>query len=387
MKRILFAVGALSAFGAGGVRAQSSVTLYGVLDQSVEYVNRIAQGAPSVVNGQLVSKPGGSRLSMPTAGGLSGPRWGLRGTEDLGGGAKAVFVLESGFGVDTGQLQQARLFGRQAYVGLQNQYGKLTFGRQYTAMFESLANFSPTKYSVLYEPAAWMSGINFRSDNTVKYSGQFGSLTTIAHYSFGTGVPVIGLAPLANGGVGETPGNPRDNAGWGAGLNYLNGSFGAGFAYDEWNPTITTGQPGKSRKVAGALSYTTGSFKLMGGYRWARVAFSDGSALARDDYWWAGVNYQVTGALELTLAYFYADLKSVRLTPAASSVNPANPWQVTLKADYSLSKRTDLYLTTAYARNAGLNLDTSAIGFGNGYFPVANQKDMVGIALGVRHIF
>ena len=95
----------------------------------------------------------------------------------------------------------------------------------------------------------------------------------------------------------------------------------------------------------------------------------------------------MTPALGLTLGYAYARLKLVRLSTTAPVSNPANPWQVNFIADYDLSKRTDIYLTTAYARNAGLNFDTSAIGFANGYFPTSGQQGMFGVAVGVRHKF
>ncbi|QQX82828.1 porin [Cupriavidus necator] len=386
MKQKLLAVAALSTVG-GTAYAQSSVTLYGVVDAPIEYVNEIARGTPSVVNNQLVPQPGGKRFSIPTVGGLSAPRWGLRGKEDLGGGLAAIFNLEGGFGLDTGVSTSGRLFGRQAMVGIQSQYGRLTFGRQYTSIFEGFANFTPTRYAVLYEPIGWQLGLNYRSDNMVKYTGEFGPLSAAAHFSFGTGLGAIGSTPLANGGAGETPGSFRDNTGYGAALTYLGGAFGATLVYDEWNPAVTTGQPGKTRKFGGAVSYGTGPFKLMAGYRWNRTNFSNGNTFIRDDYWWAGANYQVTPALGLALAYYYSDIKEARLGLTAPPANFSNPWQTTFIADYNLSRRTDIYLTTAYARNAGLNFDSSPISFATGYFPTAGQKGMFGVAVGVRHKF
>ena len=122
MKKSLLALAVLGTF-AGVAQAQSSVTLYGVVDANVEYVNHEQN-----VTAAGVAIPGssGSRLAMQ-AGGLSSNRWGLRGVEDIGGGLKGLFVLESGFGMDTGTLQQGgRLFGRQAFVGLQGNWGKIT---------------------------------------------------------------------------------------------------------------------------------------------------------------------------------------------------------------------------------------------------------------------
>ena len=211
MKKSLLALAACCAFS-GAASAQTSVTLYGVVDLPIEYNNHLAPG---------FNQPGGgSRVGLQTGGGLSGSRWGLRGTEDLGGGLKALFVLESGFGLDDGRSQQGgRLFGRQAYVGMQSDsIGRLTFGRQYTTMFDMFANFSPTGYATIYEPVVAQLGTNFRSDNTVKYTAVFGPVTAEAHWSFGTGVAAIGMNPLANGGSGETQGHFDNNAGGCAGV-------------------------------------------------------------------------------------------------------------------------------------------------------------------------
>jgi predicted porin len=379
--------GALAGFNAAA--QTSSVTLYGVIDVPIEYVNRVASAQPTVVNGQPVfASTGGSRVSMLPLGGRSPSRWGLRGVEDLGGGNSAIFVLESGFTADSGAITSGRMFGRQSYVGLQSKtYGKLMFGRQYTSLFEGLSNFTPTRYASTYDPVAWQLGINYREDNTIKYLGAFGPVTVAAHYSFGVGVPLIGATPLAGGGAGETPGAFRDNNGYGAAVTYLNGTFGATLAYDEWHPAVTSGQQGVARKLGTAVSYASGPFKAMLGYRWAKTDFANGNTLARDDYYWAGINYDITRALELTLAYYYADFKSLRLGPTAASIAPANPWQTTLILDYRLSKRTDVYLATAYARNAGLNFDSTQTAFLFNYPSMAGQKGMFGVSTGIRHTF
>ena len=362
---------------AGAALAQSSVTLYGVLDTNIEYVNKMSSIAPGSAG---YPGPAASRVAL-SSGALSGSRWGLRGEDDLSGGNKALFVLESGFGVDDGKLQQGgRLFGRQAFVGLDTGFGKFTFGRQYTAIFDTLANFSSTAYATQYEPVVAMTGLNFRSDNTAKYTGTFGGVTAIAHWSFGNGVF----------GAGEVPGQFKRDSGYGAGLNYAGNAFGAALAYDAYNPSLApfgdTGY-GSSKKLAAAASYLVGPAKLIAGYRWGRTDFSNSATLIRDDLWWAGINYQVTSALMLTVEYDYDQVKSLQLSKAGKPLSQSNPWQISFIADYNLSKRTDVYLTTAYVRNAGLNFDTSAVGFVNGYYPGAGQTSMVGVAVGMRHKF
>lgn len=398
MKKTFLAVVAIGAFS-GAAEAQSSVILYGVVDTPIEYTNHLAPGLATTSTGAPAINPatgrpqvlpgGGSRVGMQTGGGMSGSRWGLRGVEDLGGGLSALFVLESGFGLDDGKSQQGgRLFGRQAFVGLERAgVGKVTFGRQYTSMFDIFANYSPTYYAILYEPVVAQVGANLREDNTVKYTGVFGPVTAEAHWSFGTGVGALGVVPLAGAGAGEVPGNFSNNAGGGAGVNYSANGLSIGIAYDEWRPTITIGSPGRSRKIGGAVSYAFGPARLMGGYRYGRVTGADGAELLRDDYYWIGANYQATSALGLTLAYYYDDLKTLRASSAFAKDNPANPWQISFIADYNFSKRTDVYLTMAFARNSGLNFDTSATSFASGYFQQQGTNNMLGAAVGIRHKF
>ena len=397
MKKSLLALAAMSAF-ATAANAQTSVTLYGVVDVPIEYNNHLAPGLSTTANASGIPQSaagGGSRVGLQTGGGLSGSRWGLRGTEDLGGGLKALFVLESGFGLDDGRSQQGgRLFGRQAFVGVQSdRYGRVTFGRQYTTMFDMFANFSPTGYATIYEPVVAQLGTNFRSDNTVKYTAVVGPVTAEAHWSFGTGVAAIGTTALAGGGAGEVPGNFNNNAGGGAGVLYLSGPFGLTVAYDEWRPATQIGSPGRSRKIGTAGSYSFGPAKVMAGYRYGRVTGSDGTELQRDNYYWVGLNYQVTAPLGLTLAYFYDDITQLRAPnpavggPALASNNPKNPWQISFVADYNFSKRTDVYLTAGYVKNSGLNFDTSAVSFANGYFLQQGKTSQVGVAVGIRHKF
>ncbi|KWR76387.1 porin [Cupriavidus sp. IDO] len=371
MKKAILCVAVSCGAASGAVQPQSGVTLYGVMDTNIEYVNNLSPVPPTlpVFPGQAHS-----RVAL-TTGGLSGSRWGLRGVEALGSGTKAVFVLESGFTPDDGKMGQGgRLFGRQAYVGLQKDgIGQLTFGRQYNTFFDAMADYSPTKFGSQYEPIAAQLGLNYRSDNVVKYVGTFGGLTANAYWSFGNGVA----------GSGEAPGQFRRDSGYGGALSYAGGPFGMTVAYDQFNPTLvaSTGATGEVKKVAAAVSYTVGHAKFMGGYRWGRSKTATEATLLRDDYYWAGLNYQATSALGLTLAYYYEDIKSL------AGQNPGNPWQVTFIADYNLSKRTDVYLTTAYVKNSGLNFDTSAISFANGYFPGAGKDNMLGVAIGMRHKF
>jgi predicted porin len=390
MKKSLFALATLGAF-ANAAQAQSSVTLYGVVDAPMEFVTNMANGAPSVnlATGTVTRQPGGTRISLTPSGGLSNSRWGLLGVEDLGGGLQALFTLENGFGLTNGGLQQGgRMFGRQAFVGLKyGTFGRLTFGRQYTSMLDVFANFGPLNFSTMYEPVAAQVGFNYRQDNVVKYVGVFGGLTTEAHWSFGTGVTANGLVPLAGGGAGQTPGHFRDNTAYGAGVAYAAGPFGVAIAYDQWNPAVTVGSPGEARKAGVAASYAFGSAKIMAGYRWGQTQDGFGNTFVRDDYYWAGANYSVTPALKLNLGYYYDNLKTLRISSTAPSTNPPNPWQVSFAMDYYLSKRTDIYLTLAYVKNSALDFDNPANSFADAYYLEQGKSNQLGAAIGLRHRF
>lgn len=113
MKRSVLAAVSLLALAAGAAQAQN-VTLYGLVDTGVERLDNVGAGEHDVYR-------------MPTIAGSFASRWGMRGSEDLGGGLKAIFTLESGFAADSGAFQQGgRIFGRQLFVGLQGGWGSIT---------------------------------------------------------------------------------------------------------------------------------------------------------------------------------------------------------------------------------------------------------------------
>lgn len=366
MKMKLFAA-AVAALAAGGAYAQSSVTLYGVADVGLEYVNN--------------ANAAGDDLFRMSSGNQSGSRWGLRGVEDLGGGLKGVFVLESGFDLDTGNSNLGgRLFGRQAYVGLQSNFGSLLLGRQQTAFYDFGLIYDPmaisSRYGILAQDAAFAS----RADNTVKYIGKFGGLTASAFYSF-------------NSNGQEVAGAFRRGQEYGALLNYAAGPFSVGAAYDEVHGTSTTvggvtvDQSGQRiRRATVGANYAFGPAKVYAGYRWAKAA--DGATLpgvtptvtnSTSNLYWLGLGYQLTPAFSLSGAAYYQDFRKT----------DADPWQFVVTADYALSKRTDVYTSLSYALNDnGSTLGVN--GFNNaatGTVNVQPGKDQFGAVVGLRHKF
>ena len=143
MKKTLLAAAILTTF-AGVAQAETSVTLYGVIDTGIGY-NKVSGEFPSMDATGTVTKNdvSGSRIGMIN-GVQAGSRWGLRGSEDLGDGLRAMFTVESGFDSGDGQSQQSRLFNRQATIGLANDsWGSVEFGRQTTVGGTFLGEIDP----------------------------------------------------------------------------------------------------------------------------------------------------------------------------------------------------------------------------------------------------
>ncbi|MCP5235768.1 MAG: porin [Zoogloeaceae bacterium] len=155
-----FAVAAVAAtLTATSALAQSNVTIYGLID-----LNLVREWSDS----STFQGVGHSELN--------GSRWGLKGDEDLGGGNKALFVLESGYSpADGSQQQGGRLFGRQSFVGLQGGWGRVTIGRQYSPAFSAIDSFDATGSSahavglLSRKAGAVRPAYETRFDNMVKY--------------------------------------------------------------------------------------------------------------------------------------------------------------------------------------------------------------------------
>jgi predicted porin len=200
----------------------NGVDLYGVIDSGVTYVNNAVTNFPKGVT------PSGGALWATPSGILQGSRWGLRGTEELGGGMRAVFTLENGFDISSGTAAQSgRLFGRQAFVGLSNEHGSITLGRQYDPMVSFVSPQSAAfQWGGLYA-AHWGNLDNMtpfsRDNNSIELmSASVGGVKLGGIYSFG------GRAgQFANG-----------NA-WGLGGAYTNGPFRFGVAYTLANNPYT----------------------------------------------------------------------------------------------------------------------------------------------------
>lgn len=332
----------------GGAFAQTSVTLYGVVDAGIEYVNHLGPGDNSSVRMQ--------------SGNLSGSRWGLRGAEDLGGGLSAIFALESGFNIDDGKSGQSRLFGRQAWVGLRHTYGQITLGRHNTPMYEYGVQYDPMAISTRYSIGIQDPTFQSRADNAIRYEGKFGPVTGKLFYSFG--------ADGTSGVNAEVPGNYKVGREISGSLAYENGPLAVAVIYDELNGNTVATDENKTRKAAIAANYKIGPVRPYLGYRYARIMTPPTSQTT--NLYWAGAIWDVTPAWSLTGAAYYQDFRN----------SGADPWLFIASADYAFSKRTDVYLSVAYTRNK----DGSDLGTG-GFGTTVAGKNQTGVLLGMRHKF
>jgi len=368
------AAAAVAGLFSAGAFAQSSVTLYGSLDAGIGYVNKV----------------GGESLWAQTSGALSDTYFGLRGSEDLGGGNRAIFKLESGFNIGNGQFGgwlsgDQGLFNRQAYVGLSNAaYGTLTLGRQYDSVVDYLGPLSLSGKGVNLAAHPFNNdNINgqYAISNSVKYES-----ADYAGFHFGGMYGFSNSSDFASG---------RQ---WSAGAAYGNGPFKLAAAYNQLN---NNGFAGGALNSTGSLdgdvlaadvqrtfgvgaNYTYGP--ATAGLLWTRTKLQGAGAVAgmgidgaRFDNIEANVVYGLTPAVALVASYTftYANINDTALRYHSA----------TLGADYSLSKRTDVYLAGVYQHATG-DSSTGYTGYGGtniaGMLPASSTQNQVGVVSGLR---
>ncbi len=357
MKRKHLATATFAALGllASGAYAQSSVTVYGIVDTGVEYVNNANANKDGVV-----------RLS---SGAMNTSRIGFRGTEDLGGGLKAVFQLENGFKTDTGEFDSAGLlFGRQANVGLEGSFGRIVAGRSYSTTYDFILPFDPMGYSGQYSWVTSAGATGGRKDgmltnlpNMLKYTGKFGSFKLGATYGFG-----------------EVAGSIGDTAKYALGVGYENGPFRVAATFDRVDGTaaVAGGAYDKATSIHLAGDYQLNStLGLDLGYRNYKKTLASNAANQRSDFFWGGATYKVTPVVTLIGAVYYQNIKNV------ASGKDADPIMYSVRGKYALSKRTDLYLSAAYAKAKNQQL------VGVSRDDVAYGTSQTGVIGGIQHRF
>jgi len=396
MKKTWLAAAAVAAAGSITAHAQSNVTLYGILDEGLQFNTN----AKNVVNGKNV---GGRQLSVDSINGLNGSRWGIRGAEDLGDGLKAIFDLQGGINLNTGGFGQGNTpFGRTTYVGLSSKhYGTVTLGRQYDLVVAYVQPVTSTGYiggsTTFGHPVDLDNLVNtLRVNNSIKYvSPDFNGL------NFGAEVS-----------LGGQPGNISGGSGYSFGAAYARGplTLGAGFNYFK-NPTGPSAGTGFfTDNVSGATSLsgvmnsnyvTASSYQVaaVGGTyaigpalvgltytntQYGNVAAIGGASPKFNDVE-AGLRWQFTPAFLAGIAYNYTTSTGVDVKGA--TLGDQHYHQVSVLVDYFLSKRTDFYFTAAIQKAAGVSsTGSAAVANIGGYGDSSNDRQAV-VRLAMRHRF
>jgi len=303
--------------------AQSNVTLYGVVDAGFQYASKTpnAQGTGNA----------GPTYAM-TNGGFGPSVFGLQGKEDLGGGLKASFDLESGISTVNGGFSSSNgnLWGREAWVGLEGNFGQLRLGEQYSPFFLALLDSDPRHFST------FGSGIVLYGDNAA-FTGAVNSNALI--YNSPKVAGFEGSAMFAPGGVA---GDFQAGKQWSASLKYGNGSLMV-------NASIYDGNTG------GAATPVPTTLAFIG--RTLGVAYHFGGLTAKASF----VNYKVAGSFNNNvigggLDYFaLPDLEFNGGVWVTSDRNKTsnNSLMAAIGANYFLSKRTQLYVQFASVDNHG----------------------------------
>ncbi len=362
MKKALLAAALMSA----GViaHAQSSVTLYGRVDAGIEYMTGIPNATGTGSNSRWRAESGDWGTSL----------WGLKGTEDIGGGNKVLFKLENGFGLMNGAAQ-GNLFNRWATVGISNDsYGTFTMGRMlYIA--NGVWDFDPFGQSS-WSSASLVRGRNWpQSSNNFAYqSPKWGGFDFYGQYALSNATSWNGNGTTTQGREG------------GLQLTYTSPLFQVRGIYDEIRNPANGGLAGAdgafsfSREYTAAVNVFLGQFKVQGAYQAIRTSGATGIAAGTPtslDHEWGGITWQATPAAAAIAAVYHVN----------GNNGAGNATMYTIGGTYNLSKRTLLDIQIATVRNSkNANFSLEANGIGNADNPLAGHSQS-GVYAGIQHSF
>ncbi|TKC86228.1 porin [Trinickia terrae] len=385
MKKTLI-VAAVSASFAVAAHAQSSVTLYGVLDAGITYQSNVNAGTAASPNGKSLWRMGS---------GIDQSRWGLRGSEDLGGGLKAIFNLESGFNIGNGDLaNNGGMFNRQAFVGLSSGYGTVTLGRQYDSLQDYLAPLTATGTwgGTYFAHPGNFDGLNTNGGFSVNNSIKFAS-ANYAGFTFG------GTYGFSN----NT--NFTNNREYSAGAAYQYQGLRVGLAYAQQNNPNAQNPAGQTNGGASSggefLGYASNfrlrTFGAGAGYTFGPAEVGVAWTQARVDNIASGVlagsgfrqnNYEVNGKYNLTPALGLGLAYTFTTENGSGTANSFSTrfHQIGAQADYSLSKRTDVYAQVVYQHAMG-DVPFASIYNGDITTPSSTSPNQTAATIGLRHRF
>jgi len=358
--------------------AQSSVTLYGLIDSGIEYANNVGSG----------SKVGFA------SGTLSGSRWGLKGSEDLGGGLAAIFQIENGFNAGTGAIaQNGQEFGRQAYVGLASkQYGSVTLGRQYDPVVDLV---QPLTGDNLFGSVFTTPGDVDNNDNSLRFNNSIKYISPVFY-----GLQAEGMYSL-----GGVAGSVSTGSAYSGALLYTIAGFNVagGYTFVKNNTAVLTnsvsngwiGDSSQTAFAASAGSYQTAHAaatyafdKFTVGLRYSNSQYKPYTntavfpTTAKFNVGSAFLAYQFTPSLMASVEYLYMK---------TSGVSDSKYNQIAAGVDYNVSKRTDVYATAGYTKTSGQTrvggvLQTAGANVGDLDSSSSFNKQFVAV-VGVRHRF
>jgi len=330
MKKNLIALAVLAASGAAF--AQSNVTLYGVAD---------------IWFGQT-SGTGVETQTVLESGGVSGSRWGVKGSEDLGGGLKANFLLEQGFKIDTGAGAAGQAFSRQSYVGFSGGFGEVKLGKMWTA-YDDISGAGNSAFDSALAPTAGLGNNKLGVWMSDEYQANPGNTIYYASPS------MSGFSGAISYSLGENK-KPNVDAGnvTSVHVKYEGGPVyvGLGFQSEKADGNATAVE---FTRLNG--SYAFGAAKLLAGYG----KFANGNAETTE--WELGADYSISSTLAIS--------GGIAKSNDNAASGDASRKAIGLAAAYSMSKRTTLY--------GGFNQSTTTV--------MGNDSDSKIFAVGVKHTF
>jgi predicted porin len=355
---------AVAAIASGAALAQTNVQIYGSIDVGVSH------------RGDNVADNVGSKNSIDS-GISSGNRLGFKGTEDLGNGVKAVFVLENGYAADTGNLAQGgRLFGRQAYLGLTGGFGTVIAGRLYAPHYSLLSSVDPFRsgtvgqYRNVFASGLTVSGENLfdptRVDNAIAYvTPSWGGFNVTTAFS-------------ANALATETLENAGDNRVWALLPRYTNGPIDIGLS---WHRIKTKdGAAVNITNWAVGGTYDFGPAKLHTFYD--QNTYKDSNAAGEDrklKSWLLGATFPF-GKNAIQVSYTQSKLSGV-----TNQEGKSRQWALGYTS--ALSKRTNFYAAVADITNKDDREDNAAIAAVSGDSSNGGTGYQNGFQFGLKHTF
>ncbi len=382
--------------------AQTNVTIYGNLDYGYSYrFDDRALGTTAQAN----NARNASSASQFNGGQSAGNRIGFKGTEDLGNGLKAVFLIEQGFALDTSSQSANQptalgdagnnnsiTFTRQAYVGLTGNFGTVIGGRLYTPHYTFMASLDPFSGGTVgqYRNVFGTYDVNSlidpsRVDNAIAYvSPSFGGFTITGAFSNNAAGNDMGASNLA-----QPASNAANNTVYAVLGQYNNGPIAAGLGYHYIAAGTAAPTLDNVQNLVLGGSYDFKVVKLSAAIDWNQVNFSNGANNPDNKL----SNYMIgavapMGKWDLQASYIYSDGNKTQYAGGGDAQ------QLAVGAKYNLSKRTNFYsayswIDNANNRNAGTS-DAGNTGYATAGAGTLNNMGVAwqqGFQVGVRHQF